>query len=59
MSLPLLTAVTPQYESQLTGKLGTSRAVHVVRRCADLAELLGAAAAGVGRYPTATPTGGC
>lgn len=49
MSLPLLTAVTPQYESQLTGKLGTSRAVHVVRRCADLAELLGAAAAGVGR----------
>lgn len=49
MSLPLLTAVTPQYEAQLTARLGQSKAVHVVRRCADLAELLGAAAAGVGR----------
>lgn len=49
MSLPLLTAVTPQYESELTTKLGTSRTVHVVRRCADLAELLGAAAAGIGQ----------
>ncbi|HLS44312.1 MAG TPA: hypothetical protein VK045_02650 [Ornithinicoccus sp.] len=49
MSLPLLTAVTPQYEAQLTTRLGQSRTVHVVRRCADLAELLGAAAAGVAR----------
>lgn len=49
MSLPLLTAVTPQYEAQLTSKLGSSSMVHVVRRCADLAELLGASAAGVGR----------
>ena len=32
MSLPLLTAVTPQYESGLTAKLGTSGSVHVVRR---------------------------
>src|SRR5690606_23174507 len=49
VSLPLLTAVTPQYEAQLTTRLGQSRTVHVVRRCADLAELLGAAAAGVAR----------
>lgn len=49
MSLPLLTAVTPRYEAELVTRLGSSRAVHVVRRCADLAELLGAAAAGVGR----------
>lgn len=49
MSLPLLTAVTPRYEAQLTTLLGTCRDVHVVRRCADLAELLGAAAAGTGR----------
>lgn len=49
MSLPLLTAVTPRYEADLVTRLGSSRAVHVVRRCADLAELLGAVAAGVGR----------
>ncbi|WP_256840417.1 AAA family ATPase [Ornithinimicrobium faecis] len=49
MSLPLLTAVTPRFEAELVTKLGSSRSVHVVRRCADLAELLGAAAAGVGR----------
>lgn len=49
MSLPLLTAVTPRYESDLVTRLGSSRTVHVVRRCADLAELLGAVAAGVGR----------
>lgn len=49
MSLPLLTAVTPRFEAELVTRLGSSRAVHVVRRCADLAELLGAAAAGVGR----------
>ncbi|WP_202619296.1 AAA family ATPase [Ornithinimicrobium cavernae] len=49
MSLPLLTAVTPRYEADLTTRLGSSRAVHVVRRCADLAELLGAAAAGIGQ----------
>lgn len=49
MSLPLLTAVTPRYEAELTTRLGSSRAVHVVRRCVDLAELLGAAAAGVGQ----------
>ncbi|WP_114905499.1 AAA family ATPase [Ornithinimicrobium murale] len=49
MSLPLLTAVTPRFEAELVTRLGSSRAVHVVRRCADLAELLGTAAAGVGR----------
>src|SRR5699024_2653830 len=49
VSLPLLTAVTPRYEAELTTRLGSSRAVHVVRRCVDLAELLGAAAAGVGQ----------
>lgn len=49
MSLPLLTAVTPRYEADLVSRLGSSRAVHVVRRCADLAELLGTVAAGVGR----------
>nr|WP_306239070.1 hypothetical protein [Ornithinimicrobium cryptoxanthini] len=47
--MPLLTAVTPRYEAQLATRLDSSRAVHVVRRCADLAELLGSAAAGIGR----------
>lgn len=48
MSLPLLTAVTHRWESELAGKLGRNSLVHVTRRCADLAELLGTAAAGVG-----------
>ncbi len=49
MSLPLLTAVTHRWESDLAGKLGRSEQVRVVRRCADLAELLGAVAAGIGQ----------
>jgi len=47
--LPALTAVTPRWEGALAGHLGRSEHVHVARRCADLAELLGCAAAGVGR----------
>lgn len=49
MRLPLLTAVAPRWESGLAGLLASSRRVHVARRCADVAELLGVAAAGVGR----------
>lgn len=48
MSVPLLTAVTHRWESELAGKLGRNSLVHVTRRCADLPELLGTAAAGVG-----------
>ena len=49
MSLPALTAVTHRWESELAGHLGRSAHVHVARRCADLAELLGCAAAGIGQ----------
>lgn len=49
MSLPALTAVTHRWESELAGHLGRSSHVHVARRCADLAELLGCAAAGIGQ----------
>lgn len=49
MTLPLLTAVAPRWEAGLAGLLDASGRVHVARRCADVAELLGVAAAGVGR----------
>lgn len=49
MTEPCLTAVTPRWEADIAARLGSSPQVHVVRRCADLAELLGCVAAGVGR----------
>lgn len=49
MSMPALTAITHRWEGAVAGHLGTSQHVHVARRCADLAELLGCAGAGVGR----------
>lgn len=48
-SQPLLTAVTHRWESGLAERLGHSDVVHVVHRCADLAELLGTVEAGLGR----------
>ena len=47
MTVPALTAVTHRWESAVAGHLGRSAHVHVARRCADLAELLGCAAAGL------------
>jgi MinD-like ATPase involved in chromosome partitioning or flagellar assembly len=48
MSVPVLTAVTGVWEASLVAGLERLRGeVHVVRRCADLAELLSAALAGV------------
>lgn len=49
MSLPALTAITHRWEGTVAGYLGRSEHVHVARRCADLAELLGCAGAGVGK----------
>jgi Flp pilus assembly CpaE family ATPase len=50
VSVPVLTAVAdPAWESGLVAELGSDDAVRVVRRCVDLADLLSAAAAGVGR----------
>jgi MinD-like ATPase involved in chromosome partitioning or flagellar assembly len=50
VSLPVLTAVTGVWEAPLVAGLERSPGeVHVVRRCVDLAELLSAAAAGLGR----------
>ncbi|MGB5952891.1 MAG: hypothetical protein WBG57_10335 [Ornithinimicrobium sp.] len=49
MSLPALTAITHRWESAFAGILGRSEDVHVARRCADLAELLGCAASGIGK----------
>ena len=49
MSLPVLTAVTGGWEAPLVAGLERARGeVHVVRRCADLAELIAAAQAGLG-----------
>ncbi len=47
MTVSALTAVTHRWESEVAGHLGRSTHVHVTRRCADLAELLGCAAAGL------------
>ena len=47
--LPLLTAVPGPEEAQLVAHLGGVPGVAVVRRCADLGELLSASAAGHGR----------
>ena len=49
MTQPLVTAVAPRWEVGLAGALSRSTRVRVVRRCADVAELLGIVAAGVGR----------
>jgi MinD-like ATPase involved in chromosome partitioning or flagellar assembly len=50
-SVPVLTAITdPQGESEIVAALTRGApAVHVVRRCVDLADLLAAAAAGLAR----------
>ena len=50
MSLPVLTAVTGAWEASLVAGLERSSGdVRVARRCVDLAELLSAAASGLGR----------
>lgn len=49
VSIPVLTAVTGPWEAPLVSGLERSDGVVVVRRCADLAELLSAAAAGLAR----------
>ena len=47
--IPLLTAVTGRWEAPLAVGLGACDGVRLVRRCADLAELLAAATAGLAR----------
>ncbi|MFZ5872503.1 MAG: chromosome partitioning protein, partial [Actinomycetota bacterium] len=49
MSLTVLTAVTGAWEAPLVTGLERGTGVVVVRRCADLTELLSAAAAGQAR----------
>lgn len=49
MSLPALTGVAPRWESGLAELLGRSSRAQLVRRCADVPELLGVAAAGLAR----------
>lgn len=49
MSVPLLTAVTGPWEAPLVRGLERAAGVVVVRRCADLGDLLAAASAGHGR----------
>jgi Flp pilus assembly CpaE family ATPase len=57
MSLPVLTAVAdPDAEARLVTTLRSrSSDVHVVRRCVDLADLLAAAGAGLGRAVLLSP----
>ena len=47
MSRPLVTAVAPRWESQVAALLAGSTQARLVRRCADLPELLGVARAGL------------
>ena len=47
MSRPLVTAVAPRWESQVAGLLAGSVQARLVRRCADLPELLGVTRAGL------------
>lgn len=47
--ISVLTALGNRFEAQVATVLGGSREVNVVRRCADLAELVAAAESGVGR----------
>lgn len=49
MTQPLVTAVAPRWEVDLAAALSRSAQVRVVRRCADVAELVGVVSAGVGR----------
>lgn len=49
MSEPVITAVSPRWEARLAAALDRNSRIHLVRRCADLTELLGVADAGVGR----------
>lgn len=47
MSRPLVTAVAPRWETQVAALLGGSVQARLVRRCADLPELLGVTRAGL------------
>lgn len=49
MSLPVITGVAPRWESSLATLVGRSGRAHLQRRCADVAELVGVAAAGLAR----------
>lgn len=49
MSLPTVTGVAPRWESGLAELLGGSDRAQLVRRCADVPELLGVAGAGLAR----------
>lgn len=49
MSEPLITAISPRWEAELATAFDRNPRVHLVRRCADLAELLGSVDAGLGR----------
>ncbi|ANS78402.1 ATPases involved in chromosome partitioning-like [Serinicoccus hydrothermalis] len=54
MSRSLVTAVAPRWESQVATLLDGSREAHLVRRCADLAELLGVCRAGLAQVALVT-----
>lgn len=47
MSLPLVTGVAPRWESALAELVSASHRAHLVRRCADVAELVGVVTSGV------------
>lgn len=51
----LLTALTHRHEARFVEVLGAARGLTLVRRCADLAELLSAGAAGVARVAVVSP----
>lgn len=55
MSARLLIAVASSLEAAFVTSLGASREVVVARRCADIADLLAAAGAGVGTHAVVSP----
>lgn len=49
MSLPLVTGVAPRWDAAMATLASSAAGVHLVRRCADVTELVGVAAAGLAR----------
>ncbi|WP_134772694.1 AAA family ATPase [Ornithinimicrobium flavum] len=49
MSLPLVTGVAPRWDAATATLASSAAEVHLVRRCADVSELVGVAAAGLAR----------
>lgn len=55
MVTAVVTALSPRWEADIASRLGQIDDVHLVHRCADVADLLGAAEAGLGAVVLLSP----